>query len=158
MYIYGSPSKLIQMLSVFTSECIFLWSGKKPKDYLQVESFQSLCFFFIWKNKCVHLWVSSEFYCMYTCMLSRVQLFVTPWAVARQAPLSMGFPRQEYWRELPFPSPADLPSPGIEPPSPASPTWADGFFISEPPRKPLLKNTLCLKCYLFFKQIDMWLL
>ena len=51
--------------------------------------------------------------------LSRVQLFVTPWTVARQAPLSMGFSRQEYWRGLPFLSPGDPPDPGIEPGSPA---------------------------------------
>ena len=44
---------------------------------------------------------------------------VTPWTVARQAPLSMGFPRQEYWSGLPFPSPGDLPDPGIEPSYPA---------------------------------------
>ena len=43
----------------------------------------------------------------------------TPWTVARQAPLSMGFSRQEYWSGLPFPSPGDLPNPGIEPVSPA---------------------------------------
>ena len=51
--------------------------------------------------------------------LSCVQLFATLWTVACQAPLSMGFPRQEYWRGLPFPSPEDLPDPGIEPKSPA---------------------------------------
>ena len=51
--------------------------------------------------------------------LSRVQLFATPWSVAYQAPLSMGFSRQEYWSGLPFPSPGDLPDPGIEPGSPA---------------------------------------
>ena len=50
--------------------------------------------------------------------LSRVWLFVTPWTVAHQAPLSMGFSRQEYWSGLPFPSPGDLPNPGIEPGSP----------------------------------------
>ena len=44
---------------------------------------------------------------------------VTPWTIARQAPLSMGFSRQEYWSGLPFPSPKDLPDPGIEPRSPA---------------------------------------
>ena len=49
----------------------------------------------------------------------RVQLFVTPWTVAHQALLSMGFSRQEYWSGLPFPSPGDLRSPGIEPRSPA---------------------------------------
>ena len=47
--------------------------------------------------------------------LSRVRLFVTPWTVAYQAPLSMGFSRQEYWNRLLFPSPGDLPNPGIEP-------------------------------------------
>ena len=52
-------------------------------------------------------------------LLSRVRLFgLTPWTVAYQAPLSMGFSRQEYWSGLPFPSPGDLPNPGIEPGSP----------------------------------------
>ena len=45
--------------------------------------------------------------------------FGTPWTITHQAPLSMGFPRQEYWSGLPFPSPGDLPSPGTEPTSPA---------------------------------------
>ena len=61
--------------------------------------------------------------------LSRVRLFATPWTVACQAPLSMGFSRQEYWSGLPFPSPGDLPNPGIEPGSPA--LEADGL-TSEP--------------------------
>ena len=64
--------------------------------------------------------------------LSRVQLFVTPWTVAHQAPLSMGFSKQEYWSGLPFPSPGDLPDPGIEPRSPA--LQADAL-TSEPPGK-----------------------
>ena len=51
--------------------------------------------------------------------LSSVQLFVTPWTIAYQAPPSMGFFRQEYWSGLPFPSPGDFPNPGIEPGSPA---------------------------------------
>ena len=54
-------------------------------------------------------------------MLSRVQLFVTLWTVIHQTPLSMGFSRQDYWSGLPFPSPGDLPNPGIEPASPESP-------------------------------------
>ena len=65
--------------------------------------------------------------------LSRVQLFATPWTVAHQAPLSMGFSRQEYWSELPFPSPGDLPDPGIKPRSPA--LEADAL-TSEPRGKP----------------------
>ena len=52
---------------------------------------------------------------------SRVQLFVTLWTVAYRAPLSMGFSRQEYWNGLSFPPPGDLPDPGIEPTSLASP-------------------------------------
>ena len=59
-----------------------------------------------------------------TCMLScfsHVQVFVTLWTVAHQVPLSMGFSRQEYWSELPFPPLRDLPNPGIEPVSPESP-------------------------------------
>ena len=51
--------------------------------------------------------------------LSRVQLFATPWTVAHQAPPSMEFSRQEYWSGFPFPSPGDLPDPGIKPRSPA---------------------------------------
>ena len=51
--------------------------------------------------------------------LSHVRLFATPWTVAYQAPLSMGFSSQEYWNGLPFSSPGDLPNPGIEPESPA---------------------------------------
>ena len=60
--------------------------------------------------------------------------FVTPWTVAHQAPLSMGFPRQEYWSGLSFSSPGDLPDPGIETVSPA---LASRFFIAEPSGKPL---------------------
>ena len=65
--------------------------------------------------------------------LSRVQLFATPWTVAHQAPLSMGFSRQEYWSGLPFPSPGDLPDPGIKP---KSPTLQADTLTSEPPGKP----------------------
>ena len=63
---------------------------------------------------------------------SRVQLFVTPWTVAYQAPPSVGFAKQEYWSGLPLPSPGDLPNPGIEPRSPI--LQADAL-PSEPPGK-----------------------
>ena len=56
--------------------------------------------------------------CVCVKSLSRVRLFVTSWTVAYQAPLSMGFSRQEYWSGLPFPSPGALPNPGIKPQSP----------------------------------------
>ena len=65
--------------------------------------------------------------------LSRVQLFVTPWTVVHQASPSMEVSRHEYWSGLPFPSPEDLPDPGIEPRSPA--LQADAL-PSEPPGNP----------------------
>ena len=61
------------------------------------------------------------------------QLFATPWTVAYQPPPSMGFSRQEYWSGLPFPSPGDLPDPGIEPRSPA---FRADALPSEPPGNP----------------------
>ena len=66
-------------------------------------------------------------------LLSRVQLFATPWTVAYRVPPSMGFSRQEYWSGLPFPSPGDLPDPRIEPGSPQ--VQAD-CLPSELPGKP----------------------
>ena len=61
--------------------------------------------------------------------------FVTPWTVVHQAPLSVGFSRQDYWSGLPFPLPGDLSDPGTEPESPASPALAGGFFILASPGK-----------------------
>ena len=74
----------------------------------------------------------------HTSMLSTVQLFATLWTVAHQAPLSMGFSRQEYWSGLPFPSLEDLPSPGIKPVFRALAGW---LFITET----LGKTTIPLK-------------
>ena len=85
------------------------------------------------------------------CMLSdfsRVQLFATPWTLAHQGPLSMGFSRQEHWNGLPFPSLGDLPDPGIKPRSLMSPGLADGFFTTsatwEAPRVPCPTPFRCL--------------
>ena len=66
-------------------------------------------------------------------LLSPVWVFVTPWTVAYQTPQSMGFSRQEYWSGLPFPSPGDLPDPGIKP---RSPIFQADALTSEPPGKP----------------------
>ena len=66
-------------------------------------------------------------------LLSHIRLFATLWTVSYQASLSMGFSKQEYWSGLPFPSPGDLPDPGIEP---ESPTLEAGALTSEPPGKP----------------------
>ena len=84
-------------------------------------------------------------------MLSHVPLFATLWAVAHQAPLSTGFPRPEYWSGFPFPSPGDLPDPGIKPVSLKSPALAGGFFITEPPEKPFSFT----KCQFFTLAIGM---
>ena len=69
-------------------------------------------------------------------LLSHVQLFVTPWTVAHQVPLSMEFSKQEYWSGFLFPPPGDLPNPGIEP---GSPTLQADALLSEPPGKPTAK-------------------
>ena len=68
---------------------------------------------------------------------------MTPWTIARQAPLSMGFSRQEYWNGLPFLSPGDLPDPGIKPASPESPALVGRLFTTESPGKP--HNSLWLR-------------
>ena len=68
-------------------------------------------------------------------MLSHVPQFVSLWAIAHQAPLSMGFPRQEYWSGLPFPPPGDLPDSGTEPGSLTSLALAGRFFTTVPPGK-----------------------
>ena len=72
--------------------------------------------------------------------------FATPWTIACQAPLSMGFSRQEYWRELPFPLPGDLPHPGIEPVSSA---LTGSFFTNVPPGKPNEYMYLYLNAIIF---------
>ena len=79
---------------------------------------------------------------MYACVLSHVQLFVTPWTAAHKPPLSMEFSRQEYWSGLPFPTPEDLPNPGVKTgiTSLTSPAMAGGLFITEPPGKPAVKG------------------
>ena len=80
---------------------------------------------------------------MHPMSLSRVQLFETLWTVARQAPLSMGFSRQEYWGGLPCPPPVELPDPGIEPMSLMSPALAGRFLTTnttwEARRRPFLE-------------------
>ena len=78
--------------------------------------------------------------CVHT--LSCAQLFVVPWTVAHQTPLSMGFSRQEYSTGLPCPPPGDLPDPRIEPVSLASPALAGGFFITSTTWEATLRSIL----------------
>ena len=99
----------------------------------------SLNFFTLSFPLCIHkslLYVCISLACMLS-HFSCVLLFATPWTVACQAPLSMGFSRQEYWSELPCPPPEDLPNPGIEPTSVMSPALQGDSLLPAQPGKPL---------------------
>ena len=93
---------------------------------------------------CVGGEINQEFggniYTLVVSSLSRVRLFATPWTVAYEAPPSMGFSRQEYWSGLPFPSPGDLPDPGIEPRSPA--VQADALPSKPPGKRTAIQKTI----------------
>ena len=88
------------------------------------------------------------------CVCSVIQSCLTlcdPWTVACQSPLSMGFPRQEYWSKLPFPPSGALHHPGIEPPLPVSPALAGGLCTTEPPKtcyKHKMENLIELRLHL----------
>ena len=86
-------------------------------------------------------------------MLSWAQIFVTPWTVVGQAPLSMRVSRQEYWSGLPFPTPGDLSDPGVKPKAPMSPARAGGFFTWEAGcyvYKPFIYKPKLGKIYIYF--------
>ena len=93
--------------------------------------------------------------CVLNCF-SCVQLFATLWTVAHQAPLFVGFSRQEYWSGLLFPSPRDLPNPGIEPVSPTLAGVLTGVFLTTapPPRNPINSYTKELKIIILFDVAD----
>ena len=104
--------------------CVLLTSKReKPACHNLFERLEGLPW--LWLR--VHLAV-----CVCTQSLSHVQLFATPWTIAHQAPLFVGFSRQEYWSGLSFPLPGDLPNPGINPMFPA---LAGRLFTTEPPCK-----------------------
>ena len=92
--------------------------------------------------------------CMHAKPLSHVRLFAAPQIVACQAPLSMGFSRQEYWSALPCPPPGDIPHPGIKPASHISPALAGGFFTTSTTWEAHIN--IC-KTEFFFKE-DLYLL
>ena len=79
--------------------------------------------------------------------------FVTLWTIARQAPLSMGFSREEYWSGLPFPSPGALSDPGTETRSPA---LTGGLFTTEPPGKPRMANLFILEITIHMLSALLW--
>ena len=108
------PQAWIRSFCMVRSTTAPLWDGLESWWWNHLIYFAS-------KEKRQKLWVNT-----YLCTVpkvkvksfSHVRLFATPWNVAHRAPPSMGFCRQEYWSGLPFPSPGDLPNPGIEPRSP----------------------------------------
>ena len=103
----GIPQKSFTALNIPVM-CLFILSPPTPGNH--------------WSFDYVHSHVLSHF--------SHILLFATPWTAAHQAPLSMGFSRQEYWSGLPFPSLGDLPDPGVEP---GSPILQADSLLSEPP-------------------------
>ena len=108
-----------------TDSRILAWRiGHKESERAEL---LSLSRWIIWDNLILNMKVKVK-------LLSRVRLFVTPWTVAHQAPPSMGFSGQEYWSGLPFPSPGNLPDPGIES---RSPTLQTDALTSEPPGNPI---------------------
>ena len=74
--------------------------------------------------------------CVLNCF-SPIRLIATLWTVAHQTPLFIGLSQQEWWSGVPFPTPEDLPDPGIKPPSLASPALESRFYTTNPPGKPL---------------------
>ena len=122
-----------------------------PKNF-SLKNFTFKCLFLLLKGKkkktliIVHSCVLSHF--------SNAWLFVTLWAVACQAPLSMGFSRQECWSGLPCPPPGDLPDPRIEPSSFMSPALTDGFFTTRATWEALIVNPLTLNFFFFGKFLE----
>ena len=124
---YKMCSCVINHLSnfVYVQGWSFKWDlVKKKKKKRKKERKKNCC-----REECL-TWSSEQWWCflLVVQLLSHIWLFMTPWTIAHQAPLSMGFPRKKYYRRLPFPSPGDGLNPGIKPTSPASPSLASGFF------------------------------
>ena len=117
---------------------MFIFHGTDIKWHIQVHATQ------VKTAKSVNFNSLSQHVCM--CVLSRVWLFVTPWAVPFLVPLSMEFSRQEYWSRFPFPTPGDLPDRGTEHVSPESSAPAGGFFTTEPPFPPKILPFLSFLC------------
>ena len=112
-------SKVIQLYIYIYSILFYILF---PYSSLQDIEYSSLCY------TAGHCWFT--YFILHAQFLSLAWLFATPWTVACQASLSMGFPRQEYWRRFPFPPSGDLPCPGIEPTSPVSPALGGEFFTT----------------------------
>ena len=121
-----------------------IWGSTRVRGTVQEPSFTTWLLFqdspLKWEGSGPH----QSAFCLSGCCCLVAKSYpslATPWTVAHQAPLSTGFSRQEYWNGLPFPSPGNLPDPGIKP---VSPVLAGRFFTTEPPGKPLSGCRCCL--------------
>ena len=132
-------------LQAFNAESTGLIPGQETKISQAVGRAKTYLFYTFFKWTKVNVKVKS---------LSCVQLFASSWTVAYQSPQSMEFSRQEYWSGLPFPSPGDLPNPGIEP---RSPTLQADALLSEPPGKSLTLKKITDK-YIRTKQLKVSIL
>ena len=104
---------------------VMSWSMSTQNSYIEVLTSPSPLVLYL-EGELIKRYLQSA------CIPSHVQLFATLWTGAHHAPLSLGFFRQEYWSRLPFPPPGDLPNPGIEPLSPASPALQADSLPTEP--------------------------
>ena len=118
-------------------------------SWFKLSILQKICSIFFFRLHCFpsHACMPTQFSCVW--------LFVTLWTVAYQAPLSMGFSRQEYWSGLPCPSPGDLPNPGIEPTSLNSPALAGRFFTTRTTWEDLSFSLAFLN--FFFSEFPCWM-
>ena len=116
---------------------IWEWITRKMRKYFERKKNENMtykiCGLYLEQyskgNVCIFMYFASV--CVQACTCSVMSNSATPWTAAHQAPLSLGFSRQEYWSGLPFPSPEDLPNPGIEPTSSAPPALAVRLFTTE---------------------------
>jgi len=119
---YSDARNVVSIIPASEGQIIFLDTHLPLKHKFQFSrlSKDSGCQILFWLLNSYQF--EHKFHCMHVCAqsLSGIQLFVTPWTVAHQAPLSMGFFRQEYWSGLPHPPGGDLPDPGIKPMSPVA--------------------------------------
>ena len=111
--------------------CMYILQGKSLAMIFVYQKINALKIFFFLRFGHIALYATCA------CTFSHIQLFATPWTVARHAPLSMGFSRHEYWSGLSFPPPGDFPDPGIELLSLVSPVLEADSLPAEPLGKPL---------------------
>ena len=129
--------------------CILTSGELSSVWHLSVSSSQKLLQNITWCQYFSLSFIRSSFY-FGAQSLQSCPTLCDPWTVARQAPLCMGFSRQEYWSGLPCPPPGDLPSPGIKPTYLMSPLLADGLFTTSAIWEAIEMMLLCLKTVTFF--------